>query len=145
MSKKYLFFIAIIILGISGIFVAYTMYNKPHKVIAEEPVDYQVSADELFNEFAVNEQAASSKYLDKVILLNGRLKSIGSENTQLPTIIIEGQEAIANCEMSPEASLFHDSDLGKNVSVKGLFIGYDDLLGELQLKKCTIATQTTQD
>ena len=29
---------------------------------------------------------------------------------------------------------------GKKVFVKGLFIGYDDLLGELQLKKCSIVS-----
>ena len=40
------------------------MYNKPHKIISEQPVDFQISADDLMKEFLTNEGLATSKYHD---------------------------------------------------------------------------------
>ena len=59
--------------------------------------------------------------------------------SQLKSIVISGETAIVNCELSnPGTIKVNTQNIGKPISVKGLFVGYDDLLGEIQLKKCTI-------
>ena len=138
MNKKHLYIVVAIVIALYGLYMVYSMYNKPHKIISEQPVDFQISADDLMKEFLTNEGLATSKYLDKIVILEGLLKQISSANG-LIVVVLESDNAIVNCEMSPENS--HNIDQqnqGEVLFVKGLFIGYDDLLGELQLKKCTI-------
>ena len=54
-------------------------------------------------------------------------------------IILESERGLASCEMDEgvhesEESLTSD----RIVHVKGICVGFDDLLGELQLKKCSV-------
>jgi hypothetical protein len=98
----------------------------------------------LMKEFLTNEGLATSKYLDKIVIVEGILKQNSSANG-FTVVVLEGQNATVNCEMSLEDS--HNIDQlnqGDKLLVKGLFIGYDDLLGELQLKKCTIMSMDSK-
>jgi hypothetical protein len=133
MIKKIL--IGIIILTIGGAVVAYMMYNKPHKDIAAAKIDHSLNLAVLMDEFSNSPEEASSKYTSKVVAIDGLLKSI-EKGTPTYILIEDDKGRIANCEMlgSLEANL----NIGESVKVKGLFIGYEDLLEELQLKKCSI-------
>lgn len=139
MEKKHLFIIVAIILAVYGFYVIYSTYNKPHKIISELPADFHLSADDMMQEFIINESLAISKYLDKIIAIDGNLKLIGPADAELMSIVLHGNMAIVNCELSSaDVKEIGERTIGDELSVKGLFIGYDDLLGELQLKKCTI-------
>ncbi len=122
-----------------SLYIAYSMYNKPHKIISEQAVDYRVSVDEMIKSFNNDEANANARFIDKVIVLEGTLKSIVASENPLSIVMLEGENGQANCEFSnDDLNLSIHQSLGSKVFIKGLFIGYDDLLGELQLKKCTI-------
>lgn len=134
---KRLIVIAVLIVLTLGTLVVVYMYNKPHVNVRKEKVDFNVSVDSIVGEFEFDQGKATLKYMDKIIQLSGKFDSKSSANGGLVTLVIKGENSFANCEMdslySNKIPLLHSND---NITVKGLFVGYDDLLGELQLKKC---------
>ena len=139
MNKKHLYLIAFILLVSYGCYIVYSMYNKPHKIISEQTVDYRLTVDEMIKAYTNDETTANATYIDKVVVLEGTLKSITASESSLSIAILEGENGLANCEFSnSDLHLSKSPNPGDKVFIKGLFIGYDDLLGELQLKKCTI-------
>ena len=87
-------------------------------------------------------EKANLKFQDKIILVSGKFSSKSGSENHLITIVLKGENNLANCEMD---SLFSNNlpNLQENdeITIKGLFVGYDDLLGELQLKKCFLITE----
>ena len=145
MNKKHLYLIAFILLVSYGCYIVYSMYNKPHKIISEQTVDYRLTVDEMIKAYTNDETTANATYIDKVVVLEGTLKSITASESSLSIAILEGENGLANCEFfNTDLNLSKSPNPGDKVFIKGLFIGYDDLLGELQLKKCTIIPADSQ-
>lgn len=139
MKKKYTYLTIALLLLLCGYYIISITYYKPHKIISEQPVDYQFSVDQMMQEFSLNKGESVSKYLDKIIVLEGKLKTINSTNNNLSIVILEGKNGLVNCEFQQEGlEQLKKVNPGDRIQIKGLFIGYDDLLDELQLKKCTI-------
>lgn len=125
--KKY----SIIIIGL--IFIGYGIYSyiyQSHRDIASEKGIYRVTVQTIFQEFQQNETKANAKYLDKTIEVTGKVTSIDKENKS----IVMDDQLYALCSDSIPIALRELS----NVKIKGRFIGYDDLLGELKMDQCTI-------
>ena len=120
---------------IYGIF----QYNKPHRDIASEESIYDLSADELYNEFEKDAEKASIQYADKVITFAGTISNVQQNQNGGYNILLKGEKGIINCEIDANPNLDKQS-LSENsfVKIKGLCVGYDDLLQELQFKKCSI-------
>lgn len=133
----------LIILGIvmvmAIIVVGLYQYNKPHRDIVSSTADYELSADELYNEFEGDVETASGKYADKVITFSGIISNVQQNQAGGISILLKGQKGSVNCEIDPAISLNVESLLkNTSVKIKGLCVGYDDLLQELQFKKCNI-------
>jgi len=139
MKKKYIYIFITLLLLLGGYFIINNTYFKAHKIISEQPVDYQLSVDRMMQEFSINESESLSKYLDKIIVLKGNLKTINPPKNNLSIVILEGENGLVNCEfLQTDLEQLIKVSPGEIIQIKGLFIGYDDLLGELQLKKCSI-------
>lgn len=136
--KRILFSIATA-LAIGGLATGYYLYNKPHRNIGKSEVDYMISLDSLAMEFQSNQQTATNKYSGKVIVLQGKFGSMSGKNIMPVTILLQEGGSLANCELDTlygsDTPAFNQGD---ELSVKGLFVGYDELLGEIQLKKCLL-------
>ena len=115
------------------------MYNKPHQDVIKAAVVYSLMADDIMEHYRTNDKDASQKYNGEVIAISGSLKDYSNATTGLNYLIISGKEGLINCEME---NLQRDFSIekfrNKQLTIKGICVGYDDLLGELQLKKCTI-------
>ena len=134
MRIKWIIIIVLIFVGITTFFI----FNKPHRNISKEEIDYSVSSDDIFSEFLKNANTANQKYLDKIVMINGNLIQINHINNQY-FLLIGGKEAVVHCEMTQESiPLIIGLKESENVNIKGLFIGFDDLLQEIQLKKCVV-------
>lgn len=109
--------------------------------------DFHISADVLMKEFEFSEDLANTKYFDKIIVIEGNLKLNAATDSELSYIILKGENVTVNCEMSVENNHHNIQKYndGEKLFVKGLFVGYDDLLGELQLKKCTIISKDSEN
>jgi hypothetical protein len=127
MKKKLLIVITLfIIIAIAGYFYVY----KDHRNIADEEATFSLTVDKIYTDFSKDEAKATAKYLDKTIVVNGRVTSIDLKS-KLVTI---DQKLLAR----------FDSDLSKtiknnqNIKIKGRILGYDSLVEEVQMDQCSL-------
>jgi hypothetical protein len=114
-------------------YLIYSYVYKSHRDIASEKESFLVTADAVYNEFKTDESKANQRYLDKTIDVYGKISSVDlKENT---IVIDEKMFAVFKDKMP--AGL----QLQSEIKIKGRFIGYDDLLGEMKMDQCTIETE----
>lgn len=126
MKKKMLIFVVFVIFG--G-FLLYNYIYKEHRNIANETESFVVTVVDLKEDFSKNDSLANAKYLDKTIVIYGKITSMDLSNkmlmidTSLAAVIKDN-----NVELKQNDS----------IKLKGRFIGYDDLLEEFKMDECSI-------
>ncbi len=133
MKRPILLAVALLVLGAA--FFAYNSYNKEHTDVATTDVMQELSASDLFTAFDTDEPAATAKYAEQVITVNGLLLRRDLSNKEEPQIVLEanGDDGFIRCGFSIE-SLQKTIDLtdSTQVKVKGLCKGFNDA-GDLDL------------
>jgi hypothetical protein len=119
--KKY-----ILILLIFGI-IGYNYIYQDHRDIATEPPKFTINSKLLLNQFSENPSYFQKEYLNKVIEVSGLV-------TEIDLMYIVLNEKIF-CHFKEH---INSSSTRKYLSIKGRFIGYDDLLDEIKLDQCKI-------
>ncbi|MCZ8197154.1 MAG: hypothetical protein O9267_06085 [Flavobacterium sp.] len=116
------------ILGLGLVlFVTYKiMLTSGARDLETEKTAFTVSTKEIVNEFATD-TSATTKYLNKAIEIKGVVTQIEDKQLILDGVVIC---AMKNA-VTPESK-------DKLITVKGRFLGYDDLMGELKLDECSI-------
>ena len=88
----------IIIALLAGLVVAggivYFVYNKPHRDVATEEAEYVLTADELFDEYEADEEAANAKYLDKTVQVSGTISEVGANDARQSFVILAAENAM---------------------------------------------------
>ncbi len=133
--KLSLWWIPLILLLGAG-YYGYRIYNKPHRQVASAPADYSLTASDLINAFEANEDAANTKYLDKLIEVNGVLNAVKKEDDGGLSVILatdnDMTSVICNFVDTPNAHLPPEGSL---VKIKGICSGY---LGDAVLERCVL-------
>ena len=124
--KKY-FPLLIILLAIAVYFV----WNKPHKDYSTMRTDITISSLNFINEFKANSTLATEKYLNQIIFVTGNTtdkltKSVVIDNGIVCTLDSSSLKALELIQIN------------NNVSIKGRFVGFDDLFEEIRLDHCFI-------
>ena len=124
--KKYLPPIFILLL-----IVSYAVWNKPHKNYSNTRPKITIDSSNFINEFKANSTLATKKYLNQIILVNGNItdkltKSIVIDNGIVCTLDSSSFKALGLIQINNE------------VSIKGRFLGFDDLFEEIRLDHCFI-------
>ena len=65
--------IVLLVISIGG-YIGYKMYNKPFDVMKDMKEDFSMTAEDLYNQFDANEEEANKKYLNKIILVSGKVQ-----------------------------------------------------------------------
>ena len=124
--KKYLplFFILFLI-------TVYAVWNKPHKNFSSTKPNITIDSSNFINEFKTNSTSATEKYLNQIILVNGYVtdkltKSVILDNGIVCTLDSSSFKALGLIQINNE------------VSIKGRFVGFDDLFEEIRLDHCFI-------
>lgn len=128
MKKNKILFLLVILI-VSGFFV-YNYIYKSHRDIGSEEASFTLTVEILANDFKTNEAEANTKYLDKTINIKGTITEIdiASNAVIIDKYLFAGfQEKISN-----------DLKVGTAISIKGRFIGYDELLEEYKIDQATI-------
>ena len=112
-------------LSIFTLVIIYKTYNKPHKDFNKSPFEVVIESRDLISLYQNNIDNANTKFLDKILLISGKI-------TNLETDIIILDNAIV-CSLEPSQTVIEEIHLNKNISVKGRCIGYDDLLEEVRI------------
>lgn len=126
MKKKIRIVIAVLaVAGGIGAFVAYRMWNTPHRDINSEPADFKSEVTALATEFAAGAPAAEKKYSNKVVELSGVVEK-NTPGDSLTSIALKGNEAYGLLvEMLPEQKdLATKAPVGKSVKIKAFYQGF---------------------
>lgn len=127
MKKKILIALFLfLIIGISVYFYAY----QDHRDINTETADYTVTVSGLEKDFTSNDSLAYIKYQDKTIELTAQVTAIDTANNG----IVLGEKVFATFK----DSLPKDIVSGKDLKIKGRFLGYDELLQEFKIDQSSI-------
>lgn len=99
--------IGILLAAILGGVYAYYMFNKKIESVANKKADFLLTANELFDAFDSNEDAATSQYVGKVIEISGAVESVESNDTTANVVLIADNAMIGgiNCQMEKGVSL----------------------------------------
>ncbi|MCF6132886.1 OB-fold protein [Flavobacterium wongokense] len=127
MKKK---IIIVLLILIVAAFAVYKFLYKEHRDIASEDVTYTETVVQVFDAFQKDAQKANAKYLDKTIEISGNITNIDPQNK----LITVDEKLSAKCTNSIPNNLKPQN----SVILKGRVVGYDDLLGEIQMDQCTI-------
>ncbi len=127
MKKKLLIFAFLLATGATIIY--FYMY-KEHRNIATETADYTITVPDLQKEFLINDNVAYQKYQDKTIQIIGTISSTDDTNK---TIIVDDKLLATFLD-----KLSEDLVVGKQITIKGRFLGYDDLVEEFKIDQATV-------
>lgn len=122
--RKWIVLLILILIGV----ITYNYIYKGHRDIDSEQAEFILNASDLANEFMVNPSASEQKYLNKTIEVRGTISELNEFDITLDSSIF--------CQFSSKIQIN-----SKSVSVKGRFIGYDDLLEQIKLDQCSILTK----
>lgn len=134
--KKILLIIGILILA-GGIFGFY-LYNKPVADTSDIDASFSLSADELFRQFETNESEANSKYLGKIIEVNGTVRefSIGDSGELNMILASESEMFGINCGLSKgQDAAYKNYKVGDPIKIKGECSG---ISMDVVLTRCVI-------
>lgn len=126
MKKIIKIIIVLLVLGAIAFFGArYYAYNFGKRDVQSEEAKFTVTSAIIVNEFVTNIELSNKKYLEKPVVISGKVTSVNGVNVILDETV--------NCTFE---KIDTSIKLGKSILVKGRVIGYDDLLGELKIDMC---------
>lgn len=106
----------------------YSYLYQDHRDIQSETSVFTVSSKSIFEEFQINSDDSESKYLDKTITVTGTISQIENQ-----TLVVDD---VVFCQFKNKISTSLQEL--ENITIKGRFLGYDDLLEEIKLDQCHI-------
>lgn len=124
MKKLKIIIVFFILIG----FIGYNYLYKSHRNIESEKPKFSINSSEILNEFSLDMDQSSSKYLNKTIAIKGSITGIEGAMISLDDKIV--------CYMLD--SNYLEIELNSIIEIKGRFIGYDELLEELKFDQCSI-------
>ena len=110
--------------------VCYKYMYKEHRDIKSEIANYNLSIANLESEFAKNQTVAMAKYQDKTIQISDTINALDITNKS-----VTFAKKIAAIF---DDNLPSDFAVGKKVTIKGRFLGYDELLDEYKIDQCSV-------
>jgi tRNA_anti-like len=142
-TKKKAIVAAVIIALTAGLY-GYIEYTKTNMDLTYAKADHVSGAREIIKEFEENEQAANTRFLDKIIAVNGSIKDVMKDDRGFYTVMVgnEGYTSSVRCSMDADHQLRDTQlQLGSNITIKGICTGFnaDQLLGsDVILNRCVI-------
>jgi hypothetical protein len=105
----------------------YMVNNMGKRDLQSEEAAFTLKAKDFVAEFAAKEADANKKYLEKPVVISGIITSVNNKEVIIDDVVVCGFTAA-------EASL----KVGQTVSVKGRVVGFDDLMGSVNMDQCSI-------
>ena len=99
---------------------------KSTKPKLNKTTEVAIKTKDLINEFTKNEVSTKLKYIQTSVLITGKITSINDDEIILDEMVV--------CYLKNNTKL----KIGQNVKIKGKITEFDDLLGEITLKYCSI-------
>ena len=122
--RKYVLITIVVLLIVGTAIYKYTY--KEHINIAKSDADFKLNSNDLLQFFSKDVDAATKKYLNKIIQVTGTVSEQDSESMTLNSGIL-----CYFLNLKPTTTKL-------SLKIKGRCIGYDELLEVVKLDQCTI-------
>ena len=128
MKLKSIIFV-ILLLAIFSIAIGLRLYFKPHSDISKMDAAYKTEALALISQFNADENAATSKYVQKPIEITGNLVTKSKLPNGADLLVLEDKMQGVSCELDrawseANRSVIESLQTGKSLTVKGICEGY---------------------
>lgn len=124
MRKIIFFIIGVLLIGAA---IGYFYLYQDHRNISQEEASFELSAQNLADEFKNDAVSANTKYLNQTIEVKGIVKEVTDSTLLLESGVF--------CSLNEKAN---ESLNGKEITIKGRCIGFDELFGEVKLDQCSL-------
>ncbi|MBX2931934.1 MAG: hypothetical protein KF781_08325 [Chitinophagaceae bacterium] len=120
MKRKWVFFILFVTI-VTTTLIIWFIWNKPHRNVQNEK-GIVVSAIQLIQDFENDELSANKKYLNKAIVVSGKVLETSINQDGLPTVTIQSASLMSNvyCTLKKEQPI---PDAGSIAVIKGICTG----------------------
>lgn len=128
MKTKYIIFAGLFLILI-GAGIGLKMFFKPHADINKLKAEFEVEASVLIEEFERDENAATTKYSEKVLEISGNLVSKNKLPNGTDLLILHNEMQGISCQLDSIWAATNQETIealktGKAVTVKGICKGY---------------------
>ena len=139
MKKKII--ILILVVFVSGVSYAYYLFNKKHVSVSEVKPAFTMDAHLLVSEYDSNEKTANSKYLGKVIEVQGVVAEKMKDQKGNYNVTLQGPDISGiGCEFEPAAQNYvMQIKEGQKVTIKGVCTG---VLMDVVMVDCCIIPES---
>lgn len=134
----------ILLIAVAGAWYAYKEYNRKPASMENTKADFATNTATLIAAFEENEAKANLQYLDKVVEVEGAIRSVNPDEAGLYTVTLGDDGSLSSVRCSVD-SVFSEraSELqpGGSITVRGVCTGFmaDPLLGsDVTLVRCAI-------
>ena len=125
---------AVIVIAVIAGTYGFYLFNKKVPTLHHTKADFELTADDLFNAFDADENAALAKYGDKVLSVSGEVVSVKMDEKQ-NNITLKADMAMAggvNCSLNERVE---NVKVGDTVKIKGRCQGF---LLDVILSNCNV-------
>lgn len=125
-KRSFLIIGIILIIAVLGSYLWFGYLYKDARNVNDEVAAYSLTAEGIAKDYEDGQQNADSKYLNKTIEVKGVVTEVNDS-----VVTLNGKIFCGFTTMMAEPE-------GKEVTVKGRCIGYDELFGEVKLDQCSL-------
>lgn len=127
MKKGWKYIIALSVIGlIVAAIVSLYVFRKSDNSVAGKKPDFKVQCYDIVSEFESDEQSASTKYVDKIVEVEGEIAEISSDEESI-VIMLKDPNSFSGVSCSISKGEITESEIGKigdKIKVKGICTGY---------------------
>ncbi len=131
----------ILIAALVGITVSscLNIFREADRDVSKKTADYELEAKALVESFEMHEDSANLRYLDKIVLVEGKVTTI-SEKEEVTTVYLKEDEDLTGvlCSFNPGSIDTKSLKVGDKIKVKGICSGY---LLDVVLNRCSVVTE----
>jgi hypothetical protein len=142
MKIKYAIILILVIIVV-GAGIGLKMFFKPHADINKLNAEFKVEATQLIDEFQKEENAATTKYSEKVLEISGKLVAKNKLPNGTDLLVLEDEMQGISCQLDSVWSAANQPIIQKletdnPVTVKGVCKGY---LMEIKVSPAVVVTK----
>lgn len=128
MKKKFAIILALFVVFL-GAGISLKMFFKPHADINRLKTEFKLEARSLISEFEKDENSATTRYSEKILEINGELKSKTKMQNGTDLLILEDEMQGISCQLdsswaSANQPVIQALEIGKPITIKGICKGY---------------------
>jgi hypothetical protein len=140
--KRAAFVIAALV--IAGVTIGLALFYKPHKDFGASSPDITLTAPQLVQRFAIDEQLATKELVagDKTVLVTGTVREKEDNADGSVTIVLAaGADASVSCTLRPDQTRMAEAvSIGAPVAIQGQCTGMQELIEQQVIMiRCVLA------